>query len=136
MIWGHRRRFLGVAAALSWPVSLSAETDGPDAAGWILIDSVEDDGPPVGWVDMADSDVLSPGLVSLPFAFAMGDDAFDEAMLGANGSLIFDGSPADCPGAGSWTGFLTGASSETIQYRSLGRYPGRGLAWDWGSAWD
>ena len=67
---GFSTRVVCAGVALTWPVILVAETDGPDAAGVILIDSTETDGPPAGWIDMATAEAVEPGSVVLPFAFA------------------------------------------------------------------
>ncbi len=127
-------RVAGVGLALIWPVLLAAETDGPDTAGVILVDSAETDGPPVGWIDMVSAESVEAGAVILPFAFEMGGDAYSEALLSPAGQLVFEGEPAACPGEGDWAGFLTGHTSDTIRHRVVGRFPNRGLVWDWGQA--
>ena len=99
MLWGHRRwRFVLIVAGL-WPLTPNAGTSGPDAAGLILVDSVESDGPPQGWVDMTDADDMAPGVVDLPFAFSMGTSSHEVATISSEGWLVFDGEPAGCPGA-------------------------------------
>ena len=130
----YRKRGLLVLAFGLWPMQLGAETDGPDSAGLILIDSVESDGPPHGWIDMTDSVDVDPGPVDLPFGFSMGDGVFEAVVLGLDGTLTFDGTPGDCPGDGPWSGFLTGSDSSRVRFKELGRYPSRGLVWDWESA--
>ena len=131
---GFSTRFVCAGVALTWPVILVAETDGPDAAGVILIDSTETDGPPAGWIDMATAEAVEPGSVVLPFAFEMGGDAYTEATVSLAGQLMLDGTPSPCPGSGDWSGFLTGHTAEILRHRVVGRFPSRGLVWDWGEA--
>jgi len=131
MTWGFRARWTGAALAVVCPVVLWAATSGPDSAGLILIDSVEDDGPPHVMVDMGSASAVEAGPIELPFAFGWGSELYDSATLSEAGSLSFDGTPAACPGEGDWSGFLAGGLGSTILFRELGRFPRRGLVWDW-----
>ena len=124
---GAFRRGSFQVVALTWPAILVAETDGPDAAGVILIDSTETDGPPAGWIDMATAEAVEPGSVVLPFAFEMGGDAYTQATVSLAGQLILDGTPSPCPGSGDWSGFPTGHTAEILRHRVVGRFPSRGL---------
>ena len=50
------------------------------------------------------------------------------------GQLILDGTPGPCPGRGTGRGFLTERTAESLRHRVVGRFPSRGLVWDWGEA--
>jgi hypothetical protein len=127
-------RWISVVLMVCCPVLLWGATAGPDSSGLILIDSAEDDGPPHAQIEMGAGDVVAEGPVVLPFAFQMGEDSHDEALLALDGSLIFSGEVTPCVGAGSWSGFLTGSEAATIRHRVVGRFPRRGLVWDWDGA--
>ena len=47
---------------------------------------------------------------------------------------MLDGTPGPCPGSGDWSGFPTGHTAEILRHRVVGRFPSRGLVWDWGEA--
>jgi len=131
---GWLARVFGAGVILGWPVVLIAETDGPDAVNVILIDSAETDGPPPGWVDMASAETVPAGVVEIPFTFEMGGATFTEVSPSFGGQLVLDGVPGACPGDGDWSGFLTGHTASEIRHRVVGRFPNRGLVWDWGQS--
>jgi hypothetical protein len=127
-------RFVGGLMVLVFPLVLMARGGGTDASGWTFLDSEEDDGPPHAWVDMSDAIEVTPGLVTLPFEVNWGDGPHTTASLASDGSLLFAGSELTCPGTGEWSGVATGASSDRVRARILGRYPNRGAVWDWATA--
>lgn len=124
-------RFVGGFLILLFPLALLARGGGTDAAGWTFLDSEEADGPPHGWVDMSAGTEVSPGMLTLPFEVNWGDGPHSTASLGSDGSLLFGGSEVTCPGTGDWSGAATGASSDLVRARVVGRYPNRGAVWDW-----
>ena len=111
-----------------------ASTAGPDSAGWILIDSSEEDGPPHVWSDSTLGEAVEPGLLPLPFVFSWYGEPQSFVTIGASGAAMFEGEASSCPGEGDWSGFLTGAPGEIVWTRTLGRYPNRGFLIDWGDA--
>ena len=112
------------------PLGLWARTSGPDASGLVLIDSAEDDGPPHTWVDASVGMEVSPGLVGLPFPFSWGESLVDAAHIHEDGSILFSGDVTGCPGAGTWSG-IASSGVGSVRHRVIGRYPNRGLMWDW-----
>jgi len=134
MVRPPQLRGISLCVVFLFPMILWAATDGPDASGLILIDSSEDEGPPHTWLRMDAGLAVAPGLTGLPFAFTFGAFTFDDATLSADGSLVFSGDAAPCVGDGDWMGVLTGGAGPEITRRSLGRYPRRGVAWDWGNS--
>lgn len=124
-----------IVGALTVGVSgiVLADGGGPDSAGWSFLDSTEADGPPSAWVVMDGAAPVDPGLVSLPFAFAMGGVDWTTALIDGNGGLLFSGAGMGCPGSADWVGVRTGGRADSPRMRTLGRYPRRGHAVDWGT---
>jgi len=129
-----KNRTIAAMLALFAPVGLLADGGGPDPAGWVFLDSTEDDGPPASWVDMTAGEPMLPGPFELPFAFSLGGVGSRGVTVDSNGGVLFAGEGSECPDGGSWTGFRTGSGEAAIQSRVLGRYPNRGMAFDWATA--
>ena len=127
-VWSRKIAF---AVVMGTSVGAWARTAGPDAVGTILVDSAETEGPPHVWVDATVGEAQTPGLFTLPFSFQWGGATQTEVVVGDDGSLLFAGDVASCPTSGAWSGFATGKGGE-LQHRSIGRFPNRGLLWDWG----
>ena len=127
-------RVIAGGFALLLPVALFAAGGGPDAAGWVFLDSTEADGPPQSWVDMSEAEAIDTGEVELPFSFELGGASWSHGVLDASGGLLFDGSGMACPDDADWIGFRSGGSGVPIRMRTMGRYPRRGWALDWSSS--
>ena len=109
-----------------------ASTAGPDAAGWVLIDSAEEDGPPHVWTDVSYGTAVDPGPYLLPFDFVWYGESQSFIHIGADGTALFDVDATACPGDGEWSGFLSGSGGDAVWTRTMGRFPNRGFLIDWG----
>jgi hypothetical protein len=124
--------FVSFMLVLCIPMVLMASTAGPDADGWVLIDSSEENGPPHVWTDATFGSSVDPGPLLLPFDFVWYGEVQTFLTVGTDGTALFDGEATACPGEGDWSGFQMGAGGESVWSRTLGRYPNRGFLIDWG----
>lgn len=120
----RRERFWVVLVVLILALSaltaslVLADTGGPDAFGYIFIDSQEPNGPAYDWVDIAATgtayqlgDDESTSALSLGFTFNFYGSDFTSVYADSNGYLSFDaGQDGDfsnaCPVAGDVTNFV------------------------------
>ena len=80
---------------------------------------------------MSSGALVPDATMALPFEFEMGGAAFTEVTPSLEGQLVFDGAlvlvRVKAIGPGS-----TGHTTSMIRHRVVGRFPSRGLVWDWG----
>ncbi len=128
---------------LCFGATLVAFTDGPDAAGVVLVDSTEVDGPPFAPLDSTVLTSLglnddSTDTVALPFTFTFYGQSYDAVTVSNEGAVFFGvpvaGSSGSCPNGATWNGIAAlwqDWSANAVSMATVGRYPNRTVVFSW-----